>query len=404
MRILELVQRGKAVTALVVAPKAVCGSWERDIEKFEKDEQTALKTALTIVSYDLIWRRAEFQKHWDIIVLDESHKIKTHTTRRGKCLLLMALNSQYRYILTGTPISNGALENIWSQYTFLEPYQANRGQVYSRIFGGSYYDFLHKYAFLNQYHKPYRYRNVDELQDIIAEHCYRVTKAECLDLPDKLPDEIYSIELVEKRRYKEMHKDSAIEEMDTIATNPLTKRVRLRQICSGFMNDDAGNTIELTNEKISTLSDFLDGWNKKLVIFCEFRHSIDAIAALLDKLKMTYLILDGRQKDKSIWKRFQAEPDIQIMLCQYQSANAGIDLYAADTILYYEPTQSSIILEQSKDRIHRIGQTQKCSYIHFLTKGTIEIAIFRALQNYKEFDDKLFNEYMAEWQKGGSYQ
>ena len=349
----------------------------------------------------MVWRRDEYTNGiWDIIVLDESHKIKNNTTNRSKALLKMALNAKYRYILTGTPINNGQLENIWSQFAFLDPY-LSRGRVYSKIFDGSYYGFLDKYAYLNQYHQPYRYHNVDELQEIINEHSYRITKAECLDLPDKLPDEIYDIELKEKSKYKELFKESTLEEFEVLAVNPLARLTKLRQFCSGWINTDTGG-IRIDCEKEATLKDFLDGWEKKLVIFCEFRNSIDRVSSVLKKLNIKYVILDGRTKDKTIWKDFQNEPELQTIVCQYQSANAGIDLYAADTMLFYEPTLSSNILEQAKDRIHRIGQKQKCSYIHFITKGTIERAIYSALKGYRDFNEKLFCEYIKEYQKGWS--
>ena len=74
-------------------------------------------------------------------------------------------------------------------------------------------------------------------------------------------------------------------------------------------------------------------------------------------------------------------------------------MYAADTIIYYEPTLSSNILEQSRDRIHRMGQSEKCSYIHFVTKGTVETAIYKALKGYSDFNEKLFSEYMNEYTK-----
>lgn len=394
----EMLKSGQITHALVVCPKAVIGSWVRDMDKFMPEERVLLRACVAVTSYDLVWRRPEFRRHWDVIVLDESHKIKCHSRKRSKCLLEMALDSDYRYILTGTPISNGMLEGIWAQYAFLSPAASSRS-VHSRIFGGSYYDFLHRYCLLNKYHKPYRYIHVDELQDIINEHSYRVKKAECLDLPDKLPDEIYDIDLLERKAYKELHEESALEDMDILASNPLARMTKLRQMCSGWVNDGRED-IPMKCEKLNVLADFLDGWEKKLVIFCEFRRSIDNVVGLLTKEKITHVVLDGRTKDKTVWKQFQTDPTIQVIVCQYQSANAGIDLYAADTIIFYEPTLSSNVLEQAKDRIHRIGQTQKCSYIHFLTKGTIEKAIYRALTRYADFSDRLFREYMLEWQKG----
>ena len=399
-RILELRKQEYITTALVVAPKATMGAWYRDIEMFSKADQRLLRACVTVINYDKVWRGKTFDREWGCIVLDESHKIKNRTSKRAKFLLRLALKSKYRYILTGTPIGNGQLENIWSQYAFLEPCVVN-GRVASNIFG-TYKQFEDRYCLLNQYWKPYRYKYVDELQDIIAEHSYRVTKAECLDLPEKLPDEVYDIELKEPTLYKELHKSSTVEELGILAENPLARMTKLRQVCSGFLND--GETVhELKCEKINVLEEFSDGWQKKLVVFCEFKHSIKAVSALLTKLEIKHVTLDGEQKDKLIWRKFQSDPKIRVIICQYQSASQGIDLFAADTIIYYEPTLSSNILEQSKDRIHRVGQKNKCSYIHFLTKGTIEVAIYKTLIGYSDFNERLFTEYITEYQKSWSY-
>jgi SNF2 family DNA or RNA helicase len=396
-RLFELYKEGKIKNALIVAPKATMGVWYRDCELFEKRDRLLLENLITVINYDSVWRKGKgYDRRWDCIVLDESHKIKNRTSKRSSFLLKLSLRAKYRYILTGTPIGNGQLENIWAQYAFLKP-TIVKGKVASEIFG-TYRQFEDKYCILNQWWKPYKYLKVDELQDIISQYCYRVTKAECLDLPEKLPDEIYDIELKEPKLYKELHKHSTIEEVDLLAENPLARMTKLRQICSGFLND--GTKIhELKCEKLNVLEEFLDGWEKKLVIFCNFTKSIDNVSKLLKKLNIKHVILDGKQKDKQIWRKFQNDEKIQVIVCQYQSASMGIDLYAADTVIFYEPTLSSNTLEQAKDRIHRIGQANKCSYIHFITKGSIEASIYKALKNYNDFSEKLFLEYMTEYTK-----
>ena len=406
-RLLELIKSDRVTRALIVCPKAVMGSWVRDMVKFDLHDARLLQARITVINYDRIWRKSAEDTRklkWDAIVLDESHKIKNHTRNRSKCLLEMALGAKYRYILTGTPISNGQLENIWAQFTFLQPKQGKRG-VESEIFGGTYYQWLDRYALLNKFHKPYRYKYVDELQDIIAEHSYRVLKSECLDLPDKLPDEIYDIHLPKAtwKQYHELHEESVIEELEVLAKNPLARMTKLRQLCSGRINVGE-EVVQAAHEKLDTLEEFLDGWSKKLVIFCEYSASIDDVCELLTKLKIEHVVLDGRTKDKTIWKAFQSNEKIQVIVCQYQSANAGIDLFAADTMIFYEPTLSSNVLEQAKDRIHRIGQHRPCSYIHFLTVGTIEKVIYRTLRQYADFSVKLFEEYMEEYQKGWNHE
>lgn len=417
MQIDALLKSGEIENALVVGPKSALGAWERDIEKFDPEERERLARGVTIINYDKVWRggdKSPYNRTYGAIVLDEAHTIKNRTSKRSSFLLKLATRSKYRYILTGTPISNGQLENIWSLYAFLDPY-IDRGRVYSNIFRehmqniangvykGSYYEFQDRYCILNQYHKPTSYINVRELQDLINEHCYRVKKEECLDLPDKLPDEIVNVDLVEKKLYKKLATESALLEYEILADNPLSRLVKLRQLASGHIKT-ADGIIEVKTEKLEILRELIEGYedDKKLVIFAEFKYSIRKIAELLESMRISFITLDGDQKDKTIWRQFQADKKIRVIICQYQTAAAGIDLYASDTIIYYEPTLRSNLLEQSRDRIHRTGQKNKCSYIHLITRGTVEVSIYKALAGYADFSEKLFTEYLNTYQRSYS--
>ena len=389
-----------------MAPKSALGAWERDIELFDVMDRALLRDNITLINYDKVWRggdKSPYNKKYGCIVLDEAHCIKNRTSQRSKFLLKLACKADYRYILTGTPIGNGQLENIYSLYTFLDPY-LERGRVCSKIFGGSYQKFQDRYCILNMYHKPSSYIHVKELQEIINEHSYRVKKVDCLDLPEKLPDEVIKVDLMEKRLYKKLASESAILEYEILAENPLSRLVKLRQLSSGYLTYKDGNEdklLELKTEKLSVLEEILESYpdDKKVVIFAEFKHSIGKISELLRKMKIKFVTLDGEQKDKTIWRKFQSDEKIRVIVCQYQTANAGIDLFASDTIIYYEPTLRSNILEQSRDRIHRTGQKEKCSYIHLLTRGTVEVDIYRALSGYSDFNEALFTRYMQGYRR-----
>ena len=388
-----------------MAPKSALGAWERDIELFNTVDQEILRSSITLINYDKVWRggdKSPYYKKYGCIILDEAHLIKNRSSQRSKFLLKLACKADYRYILTGTPIGNGQLENIWSLYCFLDPY-LERGRVYSRIFGGSYQVFQDRYCILNMYHKPSSYIHVKELQEIINEYSYRVKKIDCLDLPEKLPDEVIKVDQAEPRLYKKLAAESAILEYEILAENPLSRLVKLRQLCSGHIKTE-DQLIEVGNNKIPILQEIIEGYqaDKKLIIFAEFKYSIGKISELLRKMKVRFVTLDGNQKDKTIWRKFQNDKRIRVIVCQYQTAAAGIDLFASDTIIYYEPTLRSNILEQSRDRIHRTGQKEKCSYIHLLTKGTVEVDIYRALAGYSDFSEALFTRYMEGYRR--SYQ
>lgn len=410
-RIAELLKRGSISNYLVVAPKSALGAWERDIEKFDSLEREMLSNNGTLINYDRVWRNGFDNNTFDLIVLDEAHCIKNRTSNRSKAILKMATRAKYRYLLTGTPISNGQLENIWSLYCFLDPYMF-RGRIYSNIFKrhmeenangnyiGSYREFQDRYCILNRYFQPSSYINVKELQNIINEYSYRVKKVDCLDLPEKLPDEIIKVDLKEKSIYKRLHEKSALLEYEVLAENPLSRMIKLRQLCSGHIKNE-NELLEFKTEKLDVLKEIIEGFedSKKFVIFADFQYSVKQISKLLEKLKIKFVVLDGNQKNKNIWREFQEKADIRGIVCQYQTASAGIDLFASDTMIFYEPTLRSQILEQARDRIHRSGQKNKCSYIHLLTKGTIEIDIYRALSGYSDFSEKLFNEYMNSYRR-----
>jgi len=405
LHICRLLRAGDIKSALVICPKAVRGSWKQDKEKLGPLDRLLLERHLTVTTYDLIWRRAELDREWDLICLDESHFIKNRTSNRysGQIRTVtdpqtgkrkrqritrgigqISRSAKYRYIMTGTPIGNSHWEEIWAQFDFLDP-----------AILGKYSAFEKRYCLLNQYFKPWKYLHVEELKEIIRAYSYTVKKADCLDLPDKLPPERYTLELKEKKLYKEMLKNY-IEELDIEAKNPLARMTKLRQMCSGHIRDDAGRIHRIKCEKAQTLAEFLDNWEKKLAIFCEFRESITDVTAVLGRHRVPYVVLDGAQKDKSVWKRFQKDPSIQVIVCQYRTASTGIDLYAADTILFYEPTLSSQTFEQACDRIHRVGQTQKCSYILLETEGTVETKIWDALMRYRDFNENELWSYIKE--------
>ena len=141
------------------------------------------------------------------------------------------------------------------------------------------------------------------------------------------------------------------------------------------------------------LDELIDSISGKIVIFAEFTYSLEQIHKLLEKKKINYVTLDGKQSNKSIWKEFQSNEDIRIIVCQYRSANAGIDLFAASDMIFYEPTQSSTVVDQAMARIHRNGQTRNCSYYWLLTDKTVEHDIYDRVVNGIDFNVQVLDNF-----------
>lgn len=383
--ITNLFMAGEIKNCLIVCPASVKGSWSRDIEKLSSLRRKYTEN-IEVVSYDLVWRRDHFNKEWDCIVLDESHCIAARTSKRTKFLHKLKLGSIYRYILTGTPMHNGHYEDYYSQMEFLRP----------GLFG-SYREFCAHYTVERQLPGTYvriivKYRNVPELLEKVKEYAFYISKEDCLDLPEQLPATVIDCELKEKKHYKQALK-SFIEEFDMNIGNPMSIIVKLRQLCSGFLIDDYGDVHELKCEKIKMLDELIDSIAGKIVIFAEFTYSLEQIHKLLDKKKINYLTLDGRQKDKTVWKKFQKDDNIKVMVCQYRSANAGIDLFTASDMIFYEPTQSSTVVDQAMARIHRNGQTRNCSYYWLLTENSVEHDIYERVTNGIDFNTQALGKF-----------
>jgi SNF2 family DNA or RNA helicase len=235
------------------------------------------------------------------------------------------------------------------------------------------------------------YKDLDQL--IQKEHsiAYRVTKEEALDLPEQtFLTQYITLEGKDKELYTKIKRDSFAElENGGQITAPtvLTKLLRLQQFTGGFIQADEGLKPEFVFKgKINALEDILDDYvisaGKKLVIFCRFRPEIDLISASLKKKKIRFASIYGDIKIEDrgpIVDDFQKNPETMVFLAQIDTAGLGITLTAADTCVYYSENFNYAAYSQSLARIHRIGQRNRCTYIHLVVEHSIDETILKAL-------------------------
>lgn len=399
---------GAIEKVLIVAPTSVCAVWPKEFEdaatfKFKVNvllgdkrqrirELEALKAfpfkalKVAVINYESTWREGiiEALMDWkpDMVIADESQRIKTNDAQQSKAMHRLGDIAKYKLILSGTPVQNNAID-IFSQYRFLDP----------TVFGMNYYAFRGRYAIMGGFsnRQIVGYKDLDEL--IRKEHsiAYRVTKEEALDLPEQtFITRNIRMDTKDKNLYDQIRKNSFAElESGGQITAPtvLTKLLRLQQFTGGFIQTDDGNKPELVfRGKLNALEDILDDYvidaGKKLVVFCRFRPEIDLIQKLLEKKKIKYCSIYGDIKidDRgAIVKEFQNNPDVKVFLAQIDTAGLGITLTAADTCVYYSVNFNYAAYSQSLARIHRIGQRNRCTYIHLVVEKTIDETVLKAL-------------------------
>ena len=400
--------------ALIVCPLSIVGVWKEEFEKFADFDyklvilkgNTAKKTELlqkmqgpglqvVVVNYESVWRMEDKILSWspDFIIADESHRIKTPNTAASKAMHRLGTKAKYRMILTGTVITNKAID-VFSQYKFVDP----------TIFGNSFYAFRNKYFDMVGYggYTPVLKESMkDELMKKLHSIAFRATKADCLDLPPTT-DIIRYIELEPKAMsiYRSLVKDSFAElgKSEVTVTNVLTKLLRLSQLTGGFIGNDEGSVCQqVSKSKLEVLEDIIDEAvqsGEKLVVIARFIPEIKAIEKLLNKKSILYSIISGEIKDREEQiRKFQNDPKVSVFIGQVATAGLGITLTAASTMVFYSMDYSMSNFEQTKARIHRAGQQKNCTYIYLIAKGTVDEKVLITLQNKVNLAKNLIDEY-----------
>lgn len=298
-------------------------------------------------------------------------------------------------LLTGTVITNKEID-VFSQYRFLN----------KSVFGSSFFAFRNRYFDMTGYggHTPvFKKWMSEDFLNRLHSIAFRVTKAECLDLPE-IVEEVRNVELEPKamKLYRQIEKESFAElaTSEVSAVNVLTKLLRLSQITGGHLTDDEGDTNAVSTAKHDALSDIIDSImqeNKKLVIMARFVPEMNDIQRLLEQKGIDYAVIRGgiRNREEQV-HRFQNDDTCRVFLGQIAAAGLGLTLTAASTMVFYSLDYSMSNFEQAKARIHRVSQKNDCLYIYLVCKGTVDTKVIRSLRNKTDLAKALVDD----WRKG----
>lgn len=238
----------------------------------------------------------------------------------------------------------------------------------------------------------------DALKKIMKDHALVARLDDCYDMP---PSEDIDIPLMLSGRAKKCytnlakldpHLDDGTEiEMSTGGS----RYVKMYEITSGFVKrtSDDPQPVTFNTPRTDALETIIGGTDDKVVIFCHFIHSVNEAAEVCRQHGET-IVMDGRS-DKDAWVRFQDGP-ARYIVCQYQSGGVGIDLFASHTCIFYEPTMSSLLLEQARARIRRKGQTKRCLYYHLICPGLVDDRISGTVRSGVTVTNQMLDEWAAQ--------
>lgn len=332
-------------------------------------DHIGIKQCVGIINYDLMWRRKELQTLKDFtLMLDESSLIQNHSAKRTKFILKMQPAGVI--LLSGTPTS-GRYERLWTQMHLL-------GWPISRKLYEQTYVI---WDYIEQPHSGYRipivcgYKNIPRLKRKMAEYgCVFMKSDEFgIDLPEQ---QDIMVKVKPSADYKKFMKHRYLRLPDggeLVGDTTLTARLYARMLCG-----------HLNREKLSAVRDLIDSTEERLIIFYNFNAELEELKALCADRPLS--VVNGKKKDL---KAYEEQSD-SITLVQYQAGAYGLNLQKCRRVIYFTLPESSELFEQSRKRIHRIGQTQACYYYLVICSGSVEEKVMETLKERKDYTDALF--------------
>lgn len=339
-------------------------------EMYNKDVQI-----VGIINYETAFRRDWLLKLVDFtLMLDESSLITNETAKRSKFILKMKPESVI--LLSGTPTA-GKYERLWSQVQLLG------WSITKKAFWSSYVDT--QWVENGDGYKQeviVGYKHVGHLKKKLAEYGAIFMKTEeVVELPEQIEQKIM---VNATKEYKFFIKNSYLkldDDIELVGDNSLTKTLYARQLCGQYHA-----------EKLEAFKDLLQSTDDRLIVFYNFTAEYLALAQVADELGKPQSIVNGKQKQLLNYENCSNS----VTFIQYQAGAMGGNFQKANKIIYFTlplGKGSCDLWEQSKKRIHRIGQDKTCFYYYLLVKGSIEEKNLAALQEGKELTDELFKEY-----------
>lgn len=314
------------------------------------------------------------EKHHTAIVLDESHKIKSCSSKAATALFTIGAKAEYRLIMSGTPITkHNRPDDIYSQWKFLN--QKRFLDVPTKV------DFMRRYS--NQVRNGYGYaqfegvRNEEELRSRMMEDSYTVTRDECYDLPERSYESI-PVPLAEQSREAYDTVEASGVWGGATATHILSRLTELTKITGGHAGEDWA---PIGSEKLDVLRGIIENHSDEgtpLVVAARYRAEIARIQDLCQSLGVPYMTIQGGSDAATELERWRSVEDCRVMILQPQSGSLGIDLREADHLVWYSLVYQWTDYSQTCDRIALCARPTTIT--HLLAQGTVDWQIARILQ------------------------
>lgn len=319
---------------------------------------------------------------WDYVACDESHRIKSHSSKQSLMAARVGQRTDHRFCLSGTPMGESPLD-VFGQYRFLDP----------AIYGDNWWAFRNKFALTEKrvVGKGEKKHEIDMVvgiknKDILYKKFSRIAFTvgeEVLDLPEyHHVFRRFDLSPEAQKVYADLYTNMKTEFRDGSLSpaNGAVRMMRLQQVSSGFARlDKKGDPVYDENREARTtrvdsgkqeeLLEVLEdiGPREPVVVFCWFHEDLDIVHETAKKLGYKSYEMSGRGRDeRDAWN----EAGRGVLAVQTQSGAEGVnDLVQARYGIYFTIGTSNLKYEQSLKRLHRPGQKNQVTFIHLIANG-----------------------------------
>ena len=322
---------------------------------------------------------------FDIIAIDEAHKVAGPTSTRGKNLLKLASVGDYHIAMTGTLIMNSPIDS----FIPLKFIGANKSTLTS---------YKQMYCVMDQrwHNQVIGYKNLDLLKNEIDGHSLRRLKSEVLDLPPKtIIKECIEMEPEHRKLYDDLVQGISEEfdlvHIDTSALLGLVIRERQATACPGLLSSKDVppskllRAVDLAEEIIST--------GNKVVIFSQFKAPVEYLMEHLAKYGAVCATGDTSVQDTDNAKdRFQNDPNCKVFIGTLDKIGTGFTLTAASYEIFIDQPWTAAVDGQCEDRCYRIGTSKPLTIYKLICTGTIDERVFNKVAEKKDLADYLVDD------------
>ncbi|KAM9334121.1 DNA annealing helicase and endonuclease ZRANB3 [Symphorus nematophorus] len=387
---------------LVVVPSSLKYPWIEELERWIPELQPGdinlvenkshtmdiSSSKVTVLGYGLLTTDARLlvealtRQQFKVVVVDESHYLKTRSAARTKILVPLIQSAKRAILLTGTP-ALGRPEELFMQIDALYPKRFGTWTDYAKKYCNAHY----------RYFGPRRQwdsrgaSNLEELHQRLSQIMIRRLKAEVLSqLPPKIRQRI-PFDLP-KEAAKEASASFAEWErlMSGIRSGVATMDEPFIQVMSLVTRMYKQTAIAKAGAVKDYIKMMLEAEQLKFLVFAHHLTMLQACTEAVVEAKAGYIRIDGSVPSSEriqLVHKFQSDPETRVAILSIQAAGQGLTFTAASHVVFAELYWNPGHIKQAEDRAHRIGQTSSVNVHYLIAKGTFDTVMWSML-NRKE--------------------